>query len=136
MNGSGDWSILLDAGFGIMALLIGSGIFIVCLRLAKILSKAADTIDTVDRQLAVLTPPIVETLGHFGGIANTADSTLARLTTVVDAVEGLAGGVAKSAHVAQNAVNPALNNIGATLTTISGRLRKFVNGRSSVDIDV
>ena len=136
MNGSGDWSILLDAGVGAGALLIGIGLFIVCLRTAKILSKAADTIDTVDRQLVVLTPPIVQTLNHMGGIANTADSTLARLTTVVDAVEGLAGGVAKSANAAQSAVNPALANFGVALTTVSARLRKFVRGRSPVDLDV
>lgn len=136
MNGSGDWSILLDAGVGAGALLIGIGLFIVCLRLAKILSKAADTLETVDRQLAVLTPPIVETLSHVGGIANTADATLARLTTVVDVVEGLAGGVAKSANVAQNAVNPALTNFGVVLTTVSSRLRAFVRGRSPVDTDV
>ena len=136
MNGSGDWSILLDAGVGAGALLIGIGLFIVCLRLARILSKASDTIESVDRQIAVLMPPIVETLSHVGGIANTADSTLARLTTVVDAVEGLAGGVAKSANAAQSAVTPAVTNFAATLTAVSGRLRRFVVGRSTVDSDV
>ena len=104
--------------------------------MAKILSTAAHALDTVDRQLTLLTPPLVETLSHVGGIANTADSTLARLTTVVDAVEGLAGGVAKSASAAQNAVNPAMTNFGVVLTTVSGRLRRFVRGNSPVDIDL
>jgi len=136
VNGSFDWTILLDTGVGVGVLLIGVGLFIVCLRLAKILSTAAHALDTVDQQLTLLTPPLVETLSHVGGIANTADSTLARLTTVVDAVEGLAGGVAKSASAAQNAVNPAMTNLGVVLTTVSGRLRRFVRGNSPVDIDV
>jgi hypothetical protein len=121
VNGSFDWAIVLDVGVGLGVLLMGVGLFVVCLRLAEILKAATHTLDTLDRQLTMLAPPMIETLSHVGGIAGTADATLARLTAAVDAVEGLAGGTAQ--------------NLGAVAAALSGRLRRFVRG-APVDVDV
>lgn len=127
-----DWSVVLYIGVGLGVLLIGSGILIVCLRLAGFIERATTSLEEVDRQIAAIAPPLVRTLGHVGGIADTADATLARLGTAVGTIESLAGGVAKTADLAQNAVNPAVANLGATLTTLTARLRRFVGGRDPV----
>jgi len=135
VNGSFDWAIVLDVGVGLGVLLMGVGLFMVCLRLAAMLKVAAQTLDSLDRQFLMLAPSLIETLGHVGGIAGTADATLARLTAVVDAVEGLAGGVVKSATAAQHAVDPTFKNLGVVIAAVSGRFRRFVRG-AAVDVDV
>lgn len=127
-----DWYVSLYLGVGLGVLLIGSGVFLVCVRLARLIERATVSLEEVDRQIAAIAPPLVRTLGHVGGIADTADTTLARLSNAVGTLESLADGVAKTASVAQNAVNPAVANLGATLTTLSSRLRRFVGGRDHV----
>ena len=126
-----DWAIVLDIGVGIGVLLIGVGILIVCTSLARLLRRVNGTLDEIDRQIAALSTPVVETLGHVGGIADTADTTVARLGAVVGTLEGVAGGVGKTANLANEALTPALVNIGATLTGITAGLRRLVSGRNS-----
>ena len=128
-----DWSVWLYVGVGLGVLLMGAGALLVCIRLASLITRATTSLEEVDRQIAALAPPLVATLNHVSGIADTADSTLARLGTAVSTLETVAGSVAKTASVAQGAVNPAVLNLGATLTTLSARLRRFVGGRSPVD---
>ncbi len=127
-----DWSLVLNVGVGLGVFLMGVGIFWLCVRVAKAVTQATATLAALEQQVATLTPAVGETLAHLGGIASTADSTLTRLTSVVEAVEGLAGGVVKTANAAQDAVNPAVTNLGAVLTTLSARLRSFVGARSDV----
>lgn len=114
---------------GIGVLLIGIGILVVCSAIAGTLKRVNVTLDEVDRQVAALSAPVAETLAHVGGIADTADVTIARLGAVVGTLESMAGGVVKTSALAGEAVNPAIINIGVTLTGVTAGIRRFVNGK-------
>jgi hypothetical protein len=122
---------VIDIGVGAGVLLIGIGIFVVCTALAKLFARLNGTLDEVDRQIAALSPPVVEMLGHVGGVAGSADATVARLGAIVGTLEGVAGNVGGTAKLATEAVRPALINVGATLTAITAGLRRLVNGREA-----
>jgi hypothetical protein len=124
-----DWAIVLDIGVGLGVLLIGVGVFVVCSALARLFARLNGTLDEVDRQIAALSAPVVETLGHVGGITDSADTAVARLGAVVNTLESVAGSVGGTAKLASEAVAPALVNVGATLTGISAGLRRLVTGR-------
>jgi ABC-type transporter Mla subunit MlaD len=127
-----DWPHLaFSVGAGIGVLLIGIGILVACSAVAGLLHRFNKTLDEVDRQIAALSAPVAETLGHVGGIADTADSTVARLSAVVGSLESVAGGVAKTSDLANRAVTPAIVNVGATLTGVTAAVRRLVNGRDS-----
>jgi hypothetical protein len=130
-----NWAIVLDIGVGVGVLLIGIGIFIVCSALAKVFARLNGTLDEVDRQISTLSVPVVATLGHVNGIADTADTTVARLGEVVGTLEGVAGAVGNTAKVATDAVTPGLVNLGATLSGITAGLRRFVLGRRAASQD-
>ncbi len=121
------------AGLGV--LLIGIGVLVVCSAIAGTLGRVNTTLDEVDRQVAALSAPVAATLGHVDGIADTADSTIARLGAVVGTLETLAGGVVKTSALAGDAVNPAIINVGATLTGLSAGIRRFVNGKPAEPAD-
>jgi ABC-type transporter Mla subunit MlaD len=104
---------------------------VACSAVAGLLHRFNKTLDEVDRQIAALSAPVAETLGHVGGIADTADSTVARLSAVVGSLESVAGGVAKTSDLANRAVTPAIVNVGATLTGVTAAVRRLVNGRDS-----
>ncbi len=125
----GDGGFIRDVLIGIGVLLAGIGIFIVCRSLATLLARLNGTLDEVDRQIGALSTPVVETLAHVGGIADTADATVARLGTVVGALENVAGATSRTAQLASDAVAPALVNVGATLTGITAGLRRLVTRR-------
>jgi uncharacterized protein YoxC len=122
-------ALVLDVLAGVGVLLMGIGIFIVCSALAKVFTRLNQTLDEVDRQIGALSAPVVATLGHVDGIADTADATVARLGAVVGTLEGVAGGVGSTAKLATDAVAPALVNLGATLTGITAGLRRLVAGK-------
>jgi hypothetical protein len=124
-----DGAFVRDVLIGLGVLLMGFGVFVMCSALAKTFTRLNSTLDEVDRQIAALSVPVVETLAHVGGIANTADATVARLGAVVGTLEGVAGGVGNTAKLASDAVAPALVNVGATLTGITAGLRRLVAGR-------
>ena len=126
-----DWPhLIFSVGAGVGVLLIGIGILAACLAVAATLRRLNTTFDEVDRQIAALSAPVAETLGHVGGIADTADVTIARLGAVVGTLETVAAGVAKTSHLANDAVAPAIVNVGATLTGITAGLRRFVTGKN------
>jgi uncharacterized protein YoxC len=124
-----DWAVGLDVGVGVGVLLCGISLFVVCLALAKVVTRLNGTLDEVDRQIAALSTPVIRTLDHVGGIADTADATVARLGAVVGTLETVAAAVGKTARLASDALAPALVNAGAALTGISAGLRKLVAGR-------
>jgi uncharacterized protein YoxC len=124
-----DGALIRDVLVGIGVLLAGVGLFVVCSALARVFARVNVTLDEVDRQISALSAPVVETLNHVGGIADTADTTVARLGTVVGALEGVAGGVGKTAKLASDALSPAIVNLGAALTGITTGLRRLVGGR-------
>jgi hypothetical protein len=124
-----NWAIVLDIGVGVGVLLMGIGIFVVCSSLARVFARLNGTLDEVDRQISTISVPVVTTLEHVGGIADTADATVARLGAVVGTLEGVAGGVGNTAKLATEAVTPALVNLGATLSGITAGLRRLITGR-------
>lgn len=128
-----DWSIVMYVGLGVMGLLVGIGVLIACLALAKTLNRVNRTLDVVDGQVQTLGVPIAQTLDHVGGIADTADQTLARLRGVVGSLESLAASLTNIADLAKEALSPAIVNVGATIAGVSAGLRRIVTGRTSND---
>lgn len=110
-------------------LLVGIGILLVCAAIARLLKRLNGTLDEVDRSIGLVSVPVAATLAHVGGIADTADVTVARLGAVVGSLEGVAGGVGRTAELANDALAPALVNLGATLTGLTAGLRNLVTGR-------
>jgi len=125
-----DWGIVLDAGVGVGAFLAGIGILVGMLALARTLRRLNTTLDEVDSQLSNIGVPVAQALGHVNGIADTADATVARLGGVVSSLENVAGSIGSTARLAQNAVSPALINVGATLSGVTAGLRRLVNGKT------
>ena len=126
-----DWSIVLDAGAGVGALLVGIGVLVAGLGLARTLRRVNGTLDVLDEQITAVGKPIGQTLDHLGGIADTADQTLARLRGVADSLEGVAASAAQTAELAKGALGPAIINIGATIAGVSAGLRRIVTGKTS-----
>ncbi|HTU71809.1 MAG TPA: DUF948 domain-containing protein [Candidatus Baltobacteraceae bacterium] len=126
-----DWSVVLDIGVGVGVLLIGIGCLIAGIAAARTLGRVNQTLDVVDGQIQNLSKPIGETLGHVEGIADTADQTLARLKGVVGSLEGVADTVSETADLAKAAVVPGIVNVGATISGVTGGLRRFFTGRTS-----
>ena len=130
MTASTDWPhLIFSVGAGLGVLLIGIGVLVVCSAIAGTLRRLNTTLDEVDRQVAALSAPVAETLSHVGGIADTADATIARLSAVVASLETVASGVVKTSGLANDAVGPAIINVGVTLTGLTAGLRSFVNGK-------
>jgi ABC-type transporter Mla subunit MlaD len=134
LTASTDWPhLFFSVGAGLGVLLIGIGILVVCSAVAGTLRRLNTTLDEVDRQVAALSAPVAETLAHVGGIADTADATIARLSAVVGSLETVASGVVKTSGLANDAVSPAIVNVGVTLTGLTAGLRSFVNGKARPD---
>lgn len=125
--------LVLDVLAGVGALLVGIGVLLGMLALAKTLRRVNVTLDGVDRQLDLLGTPVSQTLGHVDGIADTADRTLARLSGVAESLEGVAASISQTADLAKNALSPAIVNVGATVTGISSGLRRLVTGKNSTN---
>jgi uncharacterized protein YoxC len=125
--------LVLDVLVGIGVLLLGLGVLIGMLALAKTLARVNVTLDGVDRQLENLGQPVAKTLGHVDGIADTADRTLARLGGVVQSLEDVAGSVSQTAQLAKSALSPAIVNVGASITGASSGLRRLLTGKKSTD---
>lgn len=126
-------STVLGIGVGLGVLLIGVGVLVVCSALARLLGRLNGTLDEIDRQIAALSAPVVETLEHVGAITDSADKIVARLGAAVSNLEGVAASVSETAKLASETVAPALVNIGATLTEVTAGLRGLVNGHRAKD---
>jgi uncharacterized protein YoxC len=122
---------VFSVGAGLGVLLIGIGVLVFCSGISNFLRRLNGTLDEVDRQIALLSAPVAETLAHVGGIADTADATVARLSGVVGSLETVASNVVKTSDLANRAVAPAIVNVGATLTGVTAAIRRLVAGRRS-----
>ena len=129
MSSGIDGALIRDVLVGVGVLIAGFGIFLACRGLAGLFARVNKTLDEVDRQIEALSGPVVDTLSHVGGIANTADATLARVGGVVGKLEGVASAAARTAKLASDAVAPALVNVGSTLTGITAGLQRLVGRR-------
>jgi uncharacterized protein YoxC len=123
-----DSSVFLDVAGGIAAFLVGLGVFIAMLALARTLRRVERTLDGVDEQVAALGKPVSQTLEHVGGIADTADRTIARLSVVVGSLEQITGSLSNMAKLTHDALSPAIVNAGATIGGVSAGLRRLVRG--------
>ncbi len=129
-----DWPhLVFSVGAGLGVLLIGIGVLVLCSGIAGVLRRLNGTLDEIDKQIGALGAPVADTLGHVGGIADTADATVARLGEVVGSLEVVAAQVVKTSDLAGRAVAPAIVNVGATLTGISAGVRRLLTGRRSDD---
>ncbi len=128
-----DWGMVLDIGVGVGVLLVGIGVLLGMLALAKTLQRVNVTLDEVDRQLVALGKPVTATLEHLDGIVETTDRTLTSLGGAVGARERAAGSLSKTADLAKGALAPAIVNVGATLGGITAGLRRLIAGKSSDD---
>jgi|SRR5579862_668357 len=125
--------LIRDGLVGSGIFLLGLGVFIAMLALAKTLKRLNVTLDGVDQQLENLGGPVTKTLGHVDGIAGTADETLARLGGVVKSLEEVAGNVTETAALTKSAISPAIVNVGAALAGVSAGLRRLVTGKNTTD---
>jgi uncharacterized protein YoxC len=101
------WSVGVGAG----VLLIGLGIFVLCIRTGGLIARFKKTLDEIDRQIPALSTPIATTLTHVGGIADTADVTIARLGVAVAQLETVAAGATKTANTIGTLVNTVAENV-------------------------
>ncbi len=124
-----DGASIRDVLIGVGVLLAGLGIIIVCAALARVLGRVNRTLDEVDKQISALSGPVVETLAHVGGIADTADTTVARLGVVVGTLETVAEKVGGTAKLTSDAIAPAIVNFGAAITGFTAGLRRLVSGK-------
>ena len=90
------------------------------------------SLDEIDQQVAALGAPVARTLDHVNGIASTADETLARVGGAVGQLEGVASTAAKGVDLVGAAVQPAIVNLGSTLTGITAGLRRLVRPRGEM----
>ncbi len=116
------WSI----GLGVMTVLIGIGILVLCLAGARLLARIGQTLDEVDRVIPNLSAPIATTLTHVGGIADTADSTIARFGLAIGQLEYVAAAASRTA-----------TSIGTVLSNLAANFRKSkpdptIPGRESI----
>ena len=123
-----DWSAFLDVAGGVGAFLLGLGVFIAMMALARTLRRLEKTLDGLDEQVAALGKPVSDTLVHVGGIADTADQTIARLSGVVASLEQISTSLSNTAKLMHDALSPAIVNVGATVGGISAGLRRLVRG--------
>ena len=107
--------MVLDVLGGVGALLIGTGVLVAALALAKTLARVRVTLDSVDRQLENIGPPVTSTLAHVDEVTRSLDQT--------------AGTLSRTADLAKSAVVPAIVNLGATLSGVTAGLRRLVTGK-------
>lgn len=115
MNGTEYGPLILDVLVGVGALLVGIGVFVGMLSLAKTMARLRTTLDGVDLQLENLGPPVSSTLNHVDGATKSLEET--------------AGKLSRTADLASSAVTPAIINVGATISGVTAGLRRLVTGK-------
>jgi len=112
---STEWgSLILDVFAGVGALLVGIGVLVGMLSLAKTLRRLRETLDEVDRQLENVSTPVRSTLAHVDGVTKSLEDT--------------AGTLSRTADLTKSAVVPAIVNVGATLGGVTAGLRRLLTG--------
>ncbi len=108
-------SLILDVCAGVGALLVGIGVFVGMLALAKTLRRLRVTLDEVDRQLENVSTPVRSTLAHVDGVTKS--------------LEDAAGTLSRTADLTKSAVAPAIVNVGAMLGGVTAGLRRLLTGK-------
>jgi hypothetical protein len=107
--------LVLDVLGGVGALLVGIGVFVGMLALAKTLARVRVTLDAVDRQLENIGPPMTNTLTHVDEVTRSLEETTGTFSRIAD--------------LTRSAVEPALINTGAALSGVTAGLRRLVTGK-------
>jgi hypothetical protein len=110
-------SLILDVLVGVGVLLIGIGVLVGMLALAKTLRRVQVTLDGVDRQVENIGPPVAMAISHVDGVTKSLEAT--------------AGSLSSTADLTKSALAPAIINVGATLGGVSAGLRRLVTGKDS-----
>ena len=116
MNGTEYGPLILDVLAGVGILLVGIGVFVAALALAKTLGRVRITLDEVDKQLESIGTPVSNTLAHVDEVTKSLEET--------------AGTLSRTADLTKSAVTPAIINVGATLGGITAGLRRLVTGKN------
>lgn len=109
--------LTLDVLGGVGALLVGVGIFVATLALAKTLADVRTTLDEVVKQLEGIGAPLT--------------STLTNVDQVTKSLEEATGSLARTADLTKSAVSPAIINVGVALSGITAGLRRLATGKDS-----
>jgi uncharacterized protein YoxC len=117
LNGTQYGGLILDVLGGVGALLVGVGIFVATLALAKTLARVRTTLDEVDKQLESIGTPLT--------------NTLTNVDQVTKALEEATGSLARTADLTKSAVSPSIINVGAALSGITAGLRRLTTGKDS-----
>jgi uncharacterized protein YoxC len=110
-------SLILDVCAGVGALLVGIGVLVGMLALAKTLARLRATLDEVDRQLDSIGEPVRNTLAHVDGVTKSLEDT--------------AGTLSRTADLTKRAVAPGIVNVGAVIAGVTAGLRRLVTGKTS-----
>lgn len=115
MSSSEYGGLILDVCAGVGALLVGIGVLVGMLALAKTLRRLRVTLDEVDRQLESISGPVRNTLSHVDGVTKSLEDT--------------AGTLSRTADLTKSAVVPAIVNVGAAIGGVTAGLRRLVTGK-------
>ena len=129
MTGSSDWAVVFrEVAIGLGVLLAGIGFLYASIQLGATLKRLVTTLDRLDKQIDTLGVPLGKTLDRVSGIATTADQTLARAGNAVGALERVSSTVSSGVAFVGSALQPAVINLGATVTGVTAGLRRLVRG--------
>lgn len=114
---------------GLASLAVAAGLVAVCVRLARLLGRADETLGKVERQLDNLDAPVAKTLGHVSGVAADVEAIVGKINHIADAAEKAAVAVAKTADAAQAAVTPTVANLVGVVVGVSQGAKAFFRSR-------
>ncbi|MFY9664555.1 MAG: hypothetical protein WAL67_07395 [Candidatus Cybelea sp.] len=119
MSGTEYGTLILDVLGGVGALLIGVGVLIGSLAIARELTQFRATLKQVVDEIDQIREPVINTLEQVDKLVKSAQST--------------ADSVSQTADLTKSAVVPAIVNIGATVGGVTAGLRRLVSGKDRND---
>jgi uncharacterized protein YoxC len=115
---------------GVASLGIAGGVVFLCVKLGRTLERVDVTLTKVDRQLDGAELPLLKTLDHIGGVADSLDELAAKINRVGAAAERAAEAVADTAGAAQAAVTPTVANLAGIVAGVAQGAKAFFRSRA------
>jgi uncharacterized protein YoxC len=119
LSGTEYGTLILDILAGIGALLIGIGVLIGSLAIARELSQFRATLKQVVDEIDQIREPVTNTLGQIDKLTKSVQSTVDSVSETVD--------------LTKDAVTPGIVNVGAAVSGLSAGLRRLVSGKDRND---
>jgi uncharacterized protein YoxC len=119
MSGTEYGVLILDVLGGVGALLIGIGVLIGSLAIARELTHFRATLKQMVDEIDQIREPVT--------------NTLAQVDKLVKSAQGTVDSVSQTADLTKTAVTPAIVNVGATVSGLSAGLRRLVSGKDRND---